>query len=481
MALVNNSQRESLETARTKTINSHVCFDRIQEAGKCGGSGPSASADENDEKNGVVLRNGETIIQEPQEPQQPVLGRKIPCVPSSASALQPPIDPPHSHHRYEDDEEDPPSHRPIVFLDAIFPLNGKSIVFFPNCPTTAEGGDDDDLSSINTDHCHFSYMVPPYPGGGVSSQPQERGGVLGQLEPEYRATLVQEDDETSRDGLRTVSWYELHHSWATLAYTNTSSSSNNNHHHHVANKMGVGPNINNEKVGNNGGSAEENSSTTTWGCCPECISGARPWVKMVLFFSVLFLITAMVVVGVGTTMSMENDREQQEAMNNSNNIIATNDDIPFGTNADFRTGAPRAVPLPSPTSSSTNPPTTTLTQGPDSPTVVTLYLTGGRFTDEAFTEIPDQLASLPYDNNDPTTTFLVHLGDWNSTDCAETSYETNVNLFSDSSIPVYFLPGDHDYNGTYGTAHPIPSHHPHYHPIPSQILPLRCGILALVP
>jgi hypothetical protein len=194
----------------------------------------------------------------------------------------------------------------------------------------------------------------------------------------------------------------------------------------------------------------------------------------VLFFSVLLLTAAMVMVGVGATMVMENDREQQQATNSNNNLNSNNDDMPSGTtNTDNDTGAPTAVPLSIPTASSTIPPSS-LTQGPDSsttatpaiPTVVTVYLTGGRFIDDALTALPDQLATLPFDNNDPTSTFLVHLGDWNSpfsTGCDETSYQTNVDLFSQSSIPVYFVPGDNEYNGTYGTAPPLPPHHP-YHP-----------------
>ena len=457
---------------------------RIQEPGKGVGDSPPVACSGDDD--GMVLTNEET---QPEPHQQlassdnPVQGQQDPT-----AAPSPPIDSPPSHHDYGD-EEDPPSPRPIVMLDGIFSLNGKSITF-PSRPT-AEGGEDDyfdDLSSINTDHYHFSYAAPPPPGGGGgSSQPHGQPGkrVLGQLEPEYREPLASDDDASGYNNLQkkkqlpSASWYELHHRTA-IADTTTSSSSNNNNSHPLGNKTQRGPYANNEKDGQIGCCDDDDNSSTAWGCCPECISGAPRWLKMVLCFSVLLLVAAMVMVGVGATMAMEKDREQQQATNLNNN-----DDMPSGTDTDFATKAPTTVPPSFPTPSSTLPPTA-LTQGPDSstpviPAVVTLYLTGGRFIDEALIALPDQLASLPYENNDPTTTFLVHLGDWNSpfsTECDETSYETNVDLFSHSSIPVYFVPGDNEYNGTYGTAPPIPSHNPHHRPIPSRILVdllWRCG------
>jgi len=293
--------------------------------------------------------------------------------------------------------------------------------------------------------------------------------------------LANDDDASGNDNLQkknqppSALWYEYHNRTA-IADTTTSSSSNNNNIHPIANKTQRGPYANDEKDGEISGTDDDNSSTTR-GCCPECISGAPRWLKMVLLFSVLLLVVAMAMVGVGATMAMEKNREQQQATDNNNNPDSNNDDMPSGTNTDFDTKAPTGVPLSVPTPSSTLPPIA-LTQGPDSstpaiPTVVTVYLTGGRFIDEALIALPDQLGTLPYENNDPTTTFLVHLGDWNSpfsTQCDESSYETNVDLFSHSSIPVYFVPGDNEYNGTYGTAPPIPFHNPHHRPIPSRIL-----------
>jgi hypothetical protein len=79
--------------------------------------------------------------------------------------------------------------------------------------------------------------------------------------------------------------------------------------------------------------------------------------------------------------------------------------------------------------------------------VTTFFVTGGRFTGDTLTNVPAQLRTLPVRGG---TSFLVHLGDWNSpyaTRCDRQSYQDVNDLFSNSSIPTYFLPGDNDYNG----------------------------------
>jgi hypothetical protein len=83
------------------------------------------------------------------------------------------------------------------------------------------------------------------------------------------------------------------------------------------------------------------------------------------------------------------------------------------------------------------------------PYVTTFFVTGGRFTNDGMTLLPSQLQSMPVRGG---TSFLVHLGDWNSpyaTRCDKQSYADVSNLFSNSSVPVYFIPGDNDYNGAY--------------------------------
>ncbi|CAB9523644.1 expressed unknown protein [Seminavis robusta] len=85
-------------------------------------------------------------------------------------------------------------------------------------------------------------------------------------------------------------------------------------------------------------------------------------------------------------------------------------------------------------------------EDPYDPLVTTFFVTGGRFTNDALAMVPDQLTTLPTRGG---TSFMVHLGDWNSpyaTRCDRQSYQHVNNLFSNSSIPVYFIPGDNDFN-----------------------------------
>lgn len=90
------------------------------------------------------------------------------------------------------------------------------------------------------------------------------------------------------------------------------------------------------------------------------------------------------------------------------------------------------------------------TSAPSESSVVSFYIIGGRFTGDTLAALPENLASLP--NIDGSGTVMFHLGDWNSpfaTYCSEESYQENVNLYKNSSVPVYFIPGDNEYNGTY--------------------------------
>ena len=109
------------------------------------------------------------------------------------------------------------------------------------------------------------------------------------------------------------------------------------------------------------------------------------------------------------------------------------------------TPAPTTVaPTPSPQTSvpdQTNPPT-------PAPTLqsIVLYLVGGRTrSSEQLALYEANLGSIPVEPD----SFMVHLGDWNSpslTGCNETSYANVSSLFSASSVPVFFVPGDNEYN-----------------------------------
>ena len=103
------------------------------------------------------------------------------------------------------------------------------------------------------------------------------------------------------------------------------------------------------------------------------------------------------------------------------------------SNATAITAIPTVVPTVSPTLSTVN-----------------FFVMGGRFDgEEDVSALTDGLQSLPVmDDN----TVLFHLGDWNSpyaTSCEEDSFITNVGIYNQSSVPVYFVPGDNEYNGMF--------------------------------
>ena len=98
-----------------------------------------------------------------------------------------------------------------------------------------------------------------------------------------------------------------------------------------------------------------------------------------------------------------------------------------------------------PTSSPTSSPSSAQTSAPTQGTF-TFYVTAGRFIDDALEALPEQLPTLPTD--DPNS-MLVHLGDWNSpaaTSCVEQTYMQIDDIYRTSSLPVYFVVGDNEYN-----------------------------------
>jgi len=115
--------------------------------------------------------------------------------------------------------------------------------------------------------------------------------------------------------------------------------------------------------------------------------------------------------------------------------------------------SPISVPSESPTTSRPTPsPSKTPTQNPtQSPTssVVNFFVMGGRFDGEDTKTLENGLQSLPQIDS---STVLIHLGDWNSpyaTSCDEDSFISNVETYRQSSVPVYFVPGDNEYNGKF--------------------------------
>jgi len=79
-------------------------------------------------------------------------------------------------------------------------------------------------------------------------------------------------------------------------------------------------------------------------------------------------------------------------------------------------------------------------------TSVQFFVAGGLFAGETLRRLPDELSNLP---NIDGNTVLFHLGDWNApsqTECQESAYSDIATLFSNSSLPVYFIVGDNEFN-----------------------------------
>lgn len=83
------------------------------------------------------------------------------------------------------------------------------------------------------------------------------------------------------------------------------------------------------------------------------------------------------------------------------------------------------------------------------PTATTvLYLMAGRPPTSSLQELNGLLATIP----DEGDSFMVHLGDWNSpfaTSCNEQSYQDISDEYSSCPFPVFFIPGDNEYNDWY--------------------------------
>ena len=219
-------------------------------------------------------------------------------------------------------------------------------------------------------------------------------------------------------------------------------------------------------------------------CIPLWIKRAPFWLKLMLVASLSLLVAASVLVGLGVGMSKDDGPT----------AASQNVQSPTGISFVWPTNAPTLAPSTmlendkaapsvahsgssSPTSESvgsvfTGTPTGALLQNAapsaaptnlltsslvsSSPTedqdmeVVTFYVTGGKYFNDVLELAPERLQSLPTKMG---TSFLVNVGDWNSpsddTRCDEKAYSDVDSLFSNSSIPVYFVPGDNEYNGRF--------------------------------
>ena len=249
--------------------------------------------------------------------------------------------------------------------------------------------------------------------------------------------------------------------------------------------------------GNPASVSTKGSGTGKAGCLPNWILAAPRWLKFVIVVSTAMLVGAVVLVTVALTSALA---EQSDSTSNTSASEQLTSDFAGASSAPVMPNGPvfvsqpavptisppsapaptAAVPDKKPSPTATDEPTVapaSNTEGPvpgtgeepeqdtlqDEQTeapehqdpeavpydefVTTFFVTGGRFTNDALAQVPEQLRTLPVRGG---TSFMVHLGDWNSpyaTQCDSQSYEDVNDLFSNSSIPVYFVPGDNDFNG----------------------------------
>jgi hypothetical protein len=166
------------------------------------------------------------------------------------------------------------------------------------------------------------------------------------------------------------------------------------------------------------------------------------WLKLVIVTSTALLLGAMVLIGVAASLEVQN--REDEAQNNaavSPPSLAPGNSFPTQPNL-----APTNIPL---TAEPTFSPVEEMPpwQPYNTSTSVQFFVAGGRFAEDALTNLPEELSNLP---NIDGNTVLFHLGDWNSpslTRCEETAYNDIATLFANSSLPVYFVVGDNEFNG----------------------------------
>jgi hypothetical protein len=179
------------------------------------------------------------------------------------------------------------------------------------------------------------------------------------------------------------------------------------------------------------------------GCLPLWITDAPFWLKMVVVTSVALLVGAMLLIGVAASIDISNteqanSKKMAAPTSSPANLQPTQSDS-FG---DFTPAEGTTAPTESPVA------VIRPWQPHNTSTSVSFFVAGGRFEGATLAAMPEELQSLPdIDGN----TVLFHLGDWNSpfeTDCDEISFEDNANLFEQSSLPVYFVVGDNEFNGT---------------------------------
>lgn len=272
----------------------------------------------------------------------------------------------------------------------------------------------------------------------------------------------------------------------------------------------IGKTIGDESAGEKERDEEDPAKGRGAGCCPAWITEAQPWLKGVIVLSVALLVGAIVLIGVAAGLATADDKKTADASLGSTIILSPSlPMVPFAlptiapsssisptipaTTMEPTTQRPSVMPFEGQTQEPTSKPSVSPSESPttlvpsfqpsfvptpiptlvatfapvmdletlapgldsqtETPAVVSstktvFYVTGGRVQDGALGQVMDSLQKLPTESD----AFMVHLGDWNSpftTQCDEASYQDVSDLYSLSSVPVYFVPADNEYNDWY--------------------------------
>ena len=215
-------------------------------------------------------------------------------------------------------------------------------------------------------------------------------------------------------------------------------------------------------------------------CVPRWLSDSPFWVKGVLILGLALLVGTAVLVAVAAGLSSGDEKffgggggsggDASDVLASGNQDPPTEPTIqvilpptmapsvslmpsvmPFPGQTASPTDMPSSLPSASPSVFTTTSPTQVNSATPSedpgpSTNIVTFYAIAGRFQSSDLTELQAGLPKLPDEGGDA---FMVHLGDWNSpfaTSCSADSYTENAALYNTSSVPVFFVPGDNEYN-----------------------------------
>jgi hypothetical protein len=225
-------------------------------------------------------------------------------------------------------------------------------------------------------------------------------------------------------------------------------------------------------------------------CLPAWLANAPFWLKIIIVSSLALLVGAVMLICLGAWFASNDDGNSSTSAstndsnsNNSNDFtpitVPTMSPIPVDGTANEQQPQPsgptstQSQPMASPPAGVTpaspagvdeiagnNSSSNNNNPSPSVPsTTVSFYVIGGRFDGEGLEQLTVDLGLLPIATNTAATPgsgqdfpVLFHLGDWNSpfaTSCDEASFQLNVETYSQSTVPVYFVPGDNEFNGTF--------------------------------